>query len=112
MFVFLGAICFSTISISIAALVRNRERVQGLGQIMIMPLFFASNSLYPLALMPAYVAVLAAFNPLSYMVDAIRTLMVTGSQTHFGLPLDFLVLVVVNIVLIQVAARLYPRVVQ
>jgi ABC-2 type transport system permease protein len=111
-FVFLGAICFSTISISIAALVRSRERVQGLGQIMIMPLFFASNSLYPLAIMPAYVAVLAAFNPLSYMVDAIRTLMVTGSQTHFGVPLDFLVLVVVDIVLIQVAARLYPRVVQ
>jgi ABC-2 type transport system permease protein len=79
---------------------------------MIMPLFFASNSLYPLAIMPAYVAVLAAFNPLSYMVDAIRTLMVTGSQTHFGVPLDLLVLVVVDIVLIQVAARLYPRVVQ
>src|SRR5512133_722119 len=112
LFVFLGAVCFSTISISIAALVRNRERVQGLGQIIIMPLFFASNSLYPVAVMPSYVAVLSAFNPLSYMVDAIRTLMVSGSPVHFGLPIDLAVLLAVDVVLLLVAGKLYPRVMQ
>ncbi|MEO8287615.1 MAG: ABC transporter permease [Chloroflexota bacterium] len=111
-FVFLGAVCFSTISLIIAALVRNRERVQGLGQIIMMPMFFASNSLYPLAIMPAYVAVLATFNPLSYMVDALRTLMVVGSASHFTLPVDFAVMLVVDIVLVTIAGRLYPRVVQ
>src|SRR5207248_8572923 len=111
-FVFLGAVCFSTISISIAALVRNRDRVQGLGQIIIMPLFFASNSLYPVAVMPPYVAVISAFNPLSYMVDAMRTLMVSGSPVHFGLPIDLAVLLGVDIVLLLVAGKLYPRVVQ
>lgn len=111
-FVFLGAVCFSTISISVSALVKSRERVQGLGQIMIMPLFFASNSLYPLAIMPPIVAVLAAFNPLSYMVDAIRTLIIVGAQPHFSVLLDLVVLVVVDIVLLKIAAKLYPRVVQ
>src|SRR5205085_7856034 len=43
--IFLGAILFSTISLVIAALVRTRERVQGLGQLILMPLFFASNAL-------------------------------------------------------------------
>src|SRR5215218_3531723 len=52
-FVVMGAVCFVTISLIIAALVRNRERVQGLGQLILMPLFFASNALYPVAIMPA-----------------------------------------------------------
>jgi len=111
-FVFLGAVCFSTISITISALVKNRERVQGLGQLIVMPLFFASNSLYPLAIMPPFVAVIAAFNPLTYMVDAIRTLMIVGAQPHFSLWVDLVVLVVVDIALLKLAAKLYPRVVQ
>jgi ABC-2 type transport system permease protein len=111
-FVFLGAVCFSTISLIIAALVRSRERVQGLGQLIMMPLFFASNALYPIALMPDYVATIALFNPLSYMVDGLRSLMVPTSQAHFPLLLDFGVLLVVDVVLVWLAARLYPRVVQ
>ena len=111
-FVFLGAVCFSTISLIIAALVRSRERVQGLGQLIMMPLFFASNALYPIALMPDYVAVIAMFNPLSYMVDGLRSLMVPASGAHFSLLLNFGVLLVVDVVLVWLAARLYPRVVQ
>ena len=68
-FVLLGAIYFPTISLMIAALVRTRERVQGLGQLILMPLFFASNALYPVDHHATYVAAIAAFNPLSYMVD-------------------------------------------
>jgi ABC-2 type transport system permease protein len=111
-FIFLGAIFFSTLSLVIAALVLTRERVQGLGQIILMPLFFASNSLYPVQIMPPYVATIAAFNPLSYMVDALRTLMVEGSVTHFGIGIDFVVLAIVDIAIVVMAARLYPRVVQ
>lgn len=111
-FVLMGAVCFVTISLIIAALVRNRERVQGLGQIILMPLFFASNALYPVAIMPAYVATIAAFNPLSYMVDALRSLMIVGQTSHYGLWVDFGVLAVMNIVLVSIASRLYPRVVQ
>jgi ABC-2 type transport system permease protein len=111
-FVFLGAVCFSTISLVIAALVKSRERVQGLGQLIMMPLFFASNALYPVSIMPSYVATLAALNPLSYMVDALRTLMIEGAVSHFWLWVDLVVLVVVNVGLVALAAKLYPRVVQ
>lgn len=112
LFVALGAVCFTTISLVIAALVRNRERVQGLGQLILMPLFFASNALYPVSIMPDYVATIATFNPLSYMVDALRTLMVAGGASHYGLAVDFAVLLGVNIVMVWLAAKLYPRVVQ
>ena len=111
-FVLLGAVCFSTISLVIAALVRTRERVQGLGQLILMPLFFASNALYPVAIMPSYVAAIAAFNPLSYMVDGLRTLMIEGQASHYSLGLDFAVLIVIDVVLVWWGAKLYPRVVQ
>jgi ABC-2 type transport system permease protein len=110
--VLLGANFFSTLSLIIAALVGSRERVQGLGQIILMPLFFASNALYPLTVMPDWVAVVTQVNPLSYMVDALRTLMIDAAPSHFGLGLDFLVLFVTNVLITALAAGLYPRVVR
>jgi len=110
--VFLGANFFSTLSLVIAALVRSRERVQGMGQLITMPLFFASNALYPISLMPGWVAVIAHLNPLSYMVDGLRTLMVVGGESTLGLPLDFGVLLIANVLIVLLAARLYPNLVR
>jgi len=45
--VIMGAACFSTFSLIIACLVRTRERFMGIGQVLTMPLFFASNAIYP-----------------------------------------------------------------
>jgi ABC-2 type transport system permease protein len=110
--VLLGSNFFSTLSLIIAALVGSRERVQGLGQIILMPLFFASNALYPLTVMPDWVAGVSQVNPLSYMVDALRTLMIDAAPSHFGLGVDFLVLFLTNVVITAVATHLYPRVVR
>jgi ABC-2 type transport system permease protein len=71
-----------------------------------MPLFFASNALYPIALMPAWLQAISKVNPLSYEVDALRGLLL-GTRSH--LLLDFAVLVSAAIVGICVAARLVDR---
>ena len=51
-----------------------------------MPLFFASNALYPVAVMPAWLKVISHVNPLTYEVDALRGLLI-GTSSH--LLLDF-----------------------
>lgn len=56
----------------IAGIVRVRDRLMGIGQAITMPLFFASNALYPLDIMPAWLRVISRINPLSYQVDALR----------------------------------------
>ena len=43
----LGAAVFSTFSLIIACIVKTRERFMGIGQVLTMPLFFASNAIYP-----------------------------------------------------------------
>ena len=108
--VILGAACFSTFSLIIACLVKTRERFMGIGQVLTMPLFFASNAIYPVAIMPAWLQVIAHSNPLSYEVDALRSLMLGSDINAASLGLDFLVLFVVTTVLILIGAALYPRV--
>jgi len=108
--VILGAACFSTFSLIIACLVKTRERFMGIGQVLTMPLFFASNAIYPIVLMPAWLQVIARCNPLTYEVDALRYLMLNNGISAFGIGTDFAVLTIVTAALVLIGARLYPRV--
>jgi ABC-2 type transport system permease protein len=111
-FIVLGSAIFSTFSLAVACLVKTRERFMGIGQVLTMPLFFASNAIYPLAIMPGWLRTFAKLNPLSYQVDALRALMVQGGQTMFGLSLDFCILVLVLGGLVLITAKLYPNVIR
>src|SRR5579871_4113131 len=105
----LGSGLFSTFSLIIACIVRTRERFMGIGQVLTMPIFFASNAIYPIDIMPAWLKVVSLANPLTYEVDALRTLMLTGEASRFGLGLDCGVLLSIAAVLVAVATRMYPR---
>jgi ABC-2 type transport system permease protein len=107
--VLLGAALFSTFSLIIACIVKTRERFMGIGQVLTMPLFFASNAIYPTSIMPDWLKWVAHVNPLSYEVDGLRTLMLAGGQSTFGLPTDFAVLVIVLGVLVVIGGLMYPR---
>jgi len=109
--VLLGAACFSLISLMVACLVRTRERLMGMGQLMTMPLFFASNAIYPIAMMPSWLQIVSHFNPLTYQVDALRGLMIVGGASVYGFGLNFIVLLVTATALTLICARLYPRLV-
>jgi ABC-2 type transport system permease protein len=110
--VVLGAALFSTFSLIIACLVKTRERFMGIGQVLTMPMFFASNAIYPIEMMPAWLKAVASCNPLTYEVDALRALMLADGASEFGLALDFLVLIGTTGVLTLVGAWLYPRLAQ
>ena len=106
--VMLGSATFSTFSLVIACVVKTRERFMGIGQLLTMPLFFASNAIYPLELMPTWLRVVAHVNPLTYLVDGLRGSMVLHGGSGFGLGLDYGVILSLFLVLTAVAARLYP----
>lgn len=107
--IMLGAAVFSTFSLIIACIVRSRERFMGIGQVMTMPLFFASNAIYPVSLMPGWLQVISKSNPLTYQVDMLRSLMVVGGVSSFGIGRDILYLAVSSVILILIAAKMYPR---
>lgn len=102
-----GAVLFSCLSMVIASVVRSREQFMGLGQLIILPMFFASNSLYAIELMPPWLQVVARVNPLTYVVGALRHLTLGVGPDHVAA--DLAVLALAAAVLAAVAARTYPR---
>ena len=110
--VLLGSAVFSTFSLVIACIVKTRERFMGIGQVLTMPLFFASNAIYPIDMMPGWLQVIARGNPLTYLVDALRALMVEGGKSAFGIAADTGIQVIAIVVLVVIAGRLYPSVVR
>jgi len=104
----LGTAAFACLSMILASLVRTRERFMGIGQLVVMPLFFASSALYPLAIMPAWLRVVAHANPLTYEVHGMRQLLL-GVSTGGWLWLDFTVMISFLVVMAVVAAKTYPR---
>jgi len=109
--VLLGAALFSTFSLIIACIVKTRERFMGIGQVLTMPLFFASNAIYPVDVMPEWLRQIAHVNPLTYEVDGLRALMLAGGASSFGLGLDFAVLIAVLVLLVIIGGWIYPRIV-
>ena len=76
-----------------------------------MPLFLASNAIYPLSMMPGWLRILARINPLSYQVDLLRGCMIQGGQTVLGFGMDVVVQLAWLAVLTAIATKLYPRIV-
>jgi ABC-2 type transport system permease protein len=101
----LGTGVFACLSMAIASLVKQRERFMGIGQLVMMPLFFASSALYPLAVMPGWLHVIARVNPLTYEVEGLRGFLLGGG--HPGL--DILVCLGWLAVLAAAATRAYPK---
>jgi ABC-2 type transport system permease protein len=107
--VILGAAAFSAFSLIIALIVKTRERFMGIGQVLTMPIFFASSAIYPISIMPKWLQFFAKANPLTYEVDSLRRLMLAQGTGTYSLWLDFVVLITATVVLVSIAARLYPR---
>src|SRR5689334_16273161 len=106
----LGAALFSTFSLLIACLVKTRERFMGFGQVLTMPLFFASNAIYPIAMMPDWLQFISRINPLTYEVDALRALMLSGAPSTYGVGVDIVVLAGITTILVIIGGKLYPNV--
>lgn len=104
--VLLGSAFFCCLSIIIAGLVLSRDRMMGIGQAIMMPLFFASNALYPVAIMPGWLQAINHANPLSYQVEALRGLLI-GSPARLWL--DYLVLAGAAAAAIGVSSALLSR---
>lgn len=106
--VMLGAGFFTGLSMIIASIVKTRERFMGIGQVITLPLFFASNAIYPIAIMPPWLQFVAKINPLSYMVDGLRALIVTGDYSF--LFHDTIVLLVATALISMISTYMYPKV--
>jgi len=100
--------CFLVaVGICIASLVQEVETFQLIMNLVVMPLFFHSNALFPVSKMPGWLQTAIMFNPVSYAVDGLRGLII--GQSSFGVPFDVGVSCVFFVVAILVATYLFSK---
>lgn len=108
--IFLSSGGFAATSILVASFMKTRERFMGIGQALTMPLFFASNALYPVSIMPEIMQWIARFNPLSYVVDAVRSLIISGDLIN--LPADLAAIIIFDAIMFIIASTSFRRIIE
>ena len=103
----LCTILLSAVSMVIASAVRSREQFMGIGQLVTLPLLFASNALYSVSVMPTWLRAVSQVNPLTYEVEILRRLLVGVGPDR--LAVDVLVLLGGTVVAVAVASVTFPR---
>ena len=106
--VILFSLGFSGISVVIAATAKSQETFWGIVNFLGMPLFVLSPALFPLELVPEWLAVAAKLNPVTYSVLLIRGMM-TGTTQAVSVVLDLAVIFGFVIVIVALASYVFTR---
>jgi ABC-2 type transport system permease protein len=68
------AFSITAFGVMVAVRIKQMQSFMGVMQMIVMPMFFLSGALYPVANLPAWLAVLNRLDPLTYAVDPMRRL--------------------------------------
>ena len=104
----LTAVVFSALGTALGSSLKDMQGFQLVMNFLVMPIFFLSGALYPLANLPKVLAALTRLDPLTYGVDGMRGAL-TG-VTHFGVALDVAALAAVAALLLWAGAWRFSKI--
>jgi ABC-2 type transport system permease protein len=84
---------FAALGMMIGSLLTDMQGFQLIMNFLVMPLFFLSGALFPLAGLPAVMVYITRVDPLSYGVDAMRALLIGASAYNIGIDVGALLLI-------------------
>jgi ABC-2 type transport system permease protein len=99
LFMMLLAFAISGLGLLIASLMKTTESFGIIMQVLIFPMFFLSGAFFPLTNVPLWMTILSRFNPLTYGVDGMRHIILSGIPTELAQKL-FLYPVQINILIL------------
>lgn len=89
--VILGALTFIALGYMVAAFSKNQETASGISSFINFPMMFLSGLFFPVELVPQFLRPVIAALPLTYLVDAIRQIMI-GTNPLYPMPVNIAVL--------------------
>jgi ABC-2 type transport system permease protein len=84
LFITLFAMGLLFLSVVISMRIESHEGLQGIITLLSLPLFFASNALYPLDSLPLAIKAISYVNPLSYFINGLRYFSLGSNFYSFG----------------------------
>ncbi len=108
LFMTLIAVMFTALGTAIASVLSDFQGFQLVMNFLVMPIFFLSGALFPLAHLPRLLALITAADPLAYGVDGLRAALV--GVAHFGIATDLAVLGTLCAVLLAAGSYLFSRI--
>ncbi len=104
--VLLGAGSFLAIGFALASFLKTEEQATGVVQVVQMPMMFLSGIFFSFDFLPGFLQTIARFLPLTYLGDAMRQVMVNGTQVA-PLGVDIAILAGWLVVCLGIAARTF-----
>jgi ABC-2 type transport system permease protein len=83
---FLMSLAMTGLGVAIAARMRSMQGFQMLMNFLVMPLYFLSGAMFPISSAPAWMKALMTVDPLSYGVDALRNVVLSGGTDPVSSP--------------------------
>jgi len=108
LFMILIACLFSALGTAIGAVLVDMQGFQLVMNFLVMPIFFLSGALFPLANLPKVLAIITSIDPMAYGVDGLRVALIGVS--HFGMATDLVVLCAVTVVFLAIGTYLFRRI--
>jgi len=106
--VILFSLGFSGISVMVAATAKSQETFWGVINFLGMPLFMLSPALFPLALLPEWLAIAAKFNPVTYTILLVRSMM-TGVTEGVSPIMSIGVILIFVFIMVGLASYVFTR---
>jgi ABC-2 type transport system permease protein len=102
----LGSAIFIAIGFAISGYAKDEQAVPALANLLVLPMMFLSGIFFSRDSMPGWLHSLSDFLPLTYVVDAIRSIAVNGSHL-WNLSSDMLGIAAWLVITILIAIRLF-----
>lgn len=107
--VILFSLGFSGISVMAAATAKSQETFWGIINFLGMPLFMLSPALFPLELLPDWLAAIAKLNPVTYTVLLVREMMTGVSDGGIPVLLSLGIIFAFVLVMVGLASYVFTR---
>jgi ABC-2 type transport system permease protein len=108
LFVAMIAIVFAALGTAIGSVIKDMQGFQLVMNFMVMPIFFLSGALFPLANLPLAMSIITRLDPLAYGVDGLRGALI--NTWHFSLAFDVTLLACIAAVFLSAGAWLFSRI--
>ncbi|MFA5801025.1 MAG: ABC transporter permease [Thermoleophilia bacterium] len=106
---FLVSFSMTGMGVLVATRLKSMQGFQMIMNFIMMPMFFLSGAMFPLANAPAWMDILSKLDPLTYGVDALRSIMLTDVPSRYSFTTDIALITLISAVMLTVAISTFSR---